>query len=227
MVGSQAPTAHDEDARGADAPDAATVPADGDSTRRRLVEAAATVFAERGYDGARVQEIARRAGLTTGAIYANFSGKADLLLAVVTEMGGRELDDLILLAGRSTDSGESPSMLDLLVDLGASLAGPDDATAHQRESALLFEAFAAARRDPDVAKFLVDHVDGQQALLRAVVTIIKDSGELADAVEPDAFVRFCQVLAVGSLVLDAVGVPPVEPAAWRALLERIADAARP
>ena len=42
------------------APDAAR-----DEIGERLVEAAAAVFSERGYDGARVQEIARRAGLTT------------------------------------------------------------------------------------------------------------------------------------------------------------------
>ena len=50
-----------------------------DETRARLVDAAAEVFSERGYDGAGVQEIARRAGLTTGAIYGRFTGKAELL----------------------------------------------------------------------------------------------------------------------------------------------------
>lgn len=207
-----------------------TVPADGDSTRRRLVEAAAVVFAERGYDGARVQEIARRAELTTGAIYANFSGKADLLLAVVTEMGGRELDDLVegRLTARAPASDEPRSMLDLLADLGASLAEPDaDDGERRREAALLFEVFAAARRDPDVATFLVDHMDGQQSLLRRVVEFIQSEGELSDDIDPEAFVRFCQVLAVGSLVLDAVGVPPVDPDAWRDLVHTIAAAARP
>ena len=53
------------------------------SVRERLVAAAAEVFAERGYEGARVQEIVRRAGLSTGAIYTNFRNKADLLLAAV------------------------------------------------------------------------------------------------------------------------------------------------
>ena len=51
--------------------------------RARLIEAAADVFAEKGYEGAGVQEIARRAGLTTGAIYSRFSGKADLLAATI------------------------------------------------------------------------------------------------------------------------------------------------
>ena len=39
-----------------------------DSTRQRLLEAATEVFLEKGYEGTRVAEVARRAGLTTGAI---------------------------------------------------------------------------------------------------------------------------------------------------------------
>ena len=43
-----------------------------------LIQAAAEVFAERGYAGAGVAEIARRAGVTTGAIYSRYSGKSVL-----------------------------------------------------------------------------------------------------------------------------------------------------
>src|SRR5947208_216480 len=56
--------------------------------RERLLDAAADVFAEQGYDRARVQDIARRAGLSTGAIYGNFRDKADLLADAI-EMGMR------------------------------------------------------------------------------------------------------------------------------------------
>lgn len=51
-------------------------------TRRRLLDAAATVFAHRGFDGATVEEIARQAGATTGALYSNFAGKEALFLAL-------------------------------------------------------------------------------------------------------------------------------------------------
>ena len=52
-----------------------------DTTRQRLLDAATEVFLEKGYEGTRVAEIARRAGLTTGAIYGNFESKAELLTA--------------------------------------------------------------------------------------------------------------------------------------------------
>jgi len=54
-------------------------------TRRRLLEAAESVFARRGFHGASVEEIAREAGATTGALYSNFAGKEDLFLALFEE----------------------------------------------------------------------------------------------------------------------------------------------
>lgn len=46
----------------------------------RLLEAAKTVFARRGFRGASVDEIAREAGATTGALYASFASKEELFL---------------------------------------------------------------------------------------------------------------------------------------------------
>src|SRR5471030_1504302 len=52
-------------------------------TVSRLLDAADAVIAEKGFQRATLEEIAGRAGLTTGAIYSNFGGKEDLFLAVV------------------------------------------------------------------------------------------------------------------------------------------------
>jgi AcrR family transcriptional regulator len=53
------------------------------ATRLRLLDAAETVFARRGFHGASVDEISREAGATTGALYANFAGKEDLFLELL------------------------------------------------------------------------------------------------------------------------------------------------
>ncbi len=53
------------------------------ATKERLLDAAAIVFMESGYERATVADIARRAGVTVGAIYSNFTGKADMLLEVM------------------------------------------------------------------------------------------------------------------------------------------------
>ena len=52
-------------------------------TRARLIEAAAEVIGERGYERTSLAEVAARAGMTRGAIYNNFESKDELLLAFV------------------------------------------------------------------------------------------------------------------------------------------------
>ncbi|HUR85563.1 MAG TPA: TetR family transcriptional regulator, partial [Solirubrobacteraceae bacterium] len=54
-------------------------------TRRLLLDAARAVFAERGFHGAAVEDVASRAGFTRGAFYANFTDKADALLTLHEE----------------------------------------------------------------------------------------------------------------------------------------------
>jgi len=62
-------------------------------TRRRLLDAAEVVFAQRGFHGASVDEIAREAGATTGALYSNFSGKEDLFLAMFERSAQADVSD--------------------------------------------------------------------------------------------------------------------------------------
>jgi len=52
-------------------------------TRAALVEAAAAVIGEKGYERASLEEIAARAGMTRGAVYGNFKNKEELFLALI------------------------------------------------------------------------------------------------------------------------------------------------
>jgi len=73
---SRAPTAHEPKSRKRR------------DTVRRLVDAAAAVIAEKGFQRASLDEIAARAGMTKGAIYSNFETKQHLFWAV---LGSRQL----------------------------------------------------------------------------------------------------------------------------------------
>ncbi len=53
----------------------------GSDTRETIVEEARKLFAERGYDGATIGEIARRAGIAEGTIYRHFDSKEELFFA--------------------------------------------------------------------------------------------------------------------------------------------------
>jgi AcrR family transcriptional regulator len=53
--------------------------------REAILRSARTVFLRSGYHGTTVEAVAREAGLTIGAIYSRFDGKADLFLALLEE----------------------------------------------------------------------------------------------------------------------------------------------
>src|SRR5207244_12315855 len=55
------------------------------TARERLLDAAMAELRERGYEGTSLQAIARRAGLTKGAVYWSFRNKRDLFLTLVEE----------------------------------------------------------------------------------------------------------------------------------------------
>lgn len=75
-------------------------------TRDALVDAAAEVFVERGFQGASVESIAERAGFTRGAFYSNFESKehlfAELLQRRVYDIYARMATDAI--TGERVDS---------------------------------------------------------------------------------------------------------------------------
>jgi AcrR family transcriptional regulator len=51
-------------------------------TRAKLIEIAAQLSEEKGYEGVTMQEVARRAGMSNGAIYGNFKNREDLLSSI-------------------------------------------------------------------------------------------------------------------------------------------------
>ncbi len=50
--------------------------------QRQILDAAVEAFAEKGFHGARISDVARRAGVADGTIYLYFRSKEDLLLSV-------------------------------------------------------------------------------------------------------------------------------------------------
>src|SRR3954465_11689131 len=53
-----------------------------DRTRTKLLEAARWLIREKGYEHTTLEEIAERAGMTTGAIYGNFKNRDELFISL-------------------------------------------------------------------------------------------------------------------------------------------------
>ncbi len=67
-----------------------------DQRRREIAEAAARVFAERGFQGATNREIAAAAGISPGLIYWYFESKEDLFTAVFEQVAPFRLEQSLL-----------------------------------------------------------------------------------------------------------------------------------
>src|SRR3954447_24681427 len=53
-----------------------------DRTRAKLLEAARSLIREKGHEHTTLEDIAEKAGMTTGAIYGNFRNRDDLFIAL-------------------------------------------------------------------------------------------------------------------------------------------------
>jgi len=185
-----------------------------DPIRERLVAAAALVFSEKGYDGARVQEIAKRAGLTTGAIYGRFTGKAALLRAAIESYSNHEMDDLFASSrfeGRAAD---------ILTTVGSHLVTRTPTT----EQALLLEAFVASRRDPEVKKVVRDLIEERGRHMAALVAQAKKDGHVAHELDELAVIRFCHAVGLGFLLFEAIDISLPDAAPWESLIARMVAA---
>lgn len=181
----------------------------------RLLRAAAEVFAERGYDRAGVAEIARRAGVTTGAIYSRYAGKAELLAAAIETHSTDELDALFAdhrFEGRAED---------VLAIAGSHLVDRSTTAVDEHGSALLSEAFIAARRDPAVAALLRADVMDRQDKLRFIIEAAKESGGISPDLDTEALVTFCHALGFGFVLLDAVDMPMPATEPWERLIAHL------
>ena len=185
-----------------------------EETKGRVLDGAAAVFAEQGFEGARMAQIAKAAGLSVGAIYNHYPSKAELLAAVIERHSADELNRLL--------AAERPaSVLDLIAAQGRLLdQGPVAAP-------LLAEVILAGRRDPEAAQVLLEEVAGREALMADFLRRAQAAGQMVEGVEPEVVARFCLMLGLGSLLVRAIDLPSTDADAWASFIARLIDSFRP
>lgn len=198
-------------------PAAPPEPVDGDPLGARLLAAATEEFARQGYAGARVAEIARRAGVTTGAIYSRYRGKAELLAEAIDHATSGEFDRLF------SDHRFEGRMEDILRIAGSGLVdrGRTSDRAPSPGSGLLLESFAAARHEPDVAALVRSRMGDRHRRLAQVVDAAKATGGIDRDLDTTALVTFCHAVALGFLLLEVVELPLPDHRSWEELIERL------
>jgi AcrR family transcriptional regulator len=152
-------------------------------TRRRLLDLAAQLFVDHGYDAVSMRDIASAAKLTKGAVYGHFRSKGQLLVEVIR-----------------WKIAESDQAIDF-VEVSASLER-GAALIHQetsRDTRLLeVDAAAAARHDPEVAAGL------RSLYLERHAQICAAMCELAD---PDTAAWVVTALTAGVGMKESTGLP--------------------
>lgn len=189
----------------ASAPD---VPSEADDRiRAALLDAAAAVFAERGYDGTRIQEVVRRAGLSTGAVYGRFASKDDLLREAVISHATPHVRGMPAGTTRVAD----------LVERLATRTTPDLA----EHEALLLEAYVSARRHPEIA----DAIEQANRRWRQEAAPLTEAARRDGSLDPDldeqAVLFLVRVLRLGLLLHRASSLPEPNAETWSELVARV------
>ena len=183
------------------------VPQYKEEARKRIVEAALRVFAEKGYHEATMEEVADKLGVSEGAIYLYFKSKRELFKA--TGQSDRQRGEQII---RSLYRNADPvgSYVDSLTSLHEE---------YVLMSGLIFDLFAEASRDVSFRKIIREGFDGSRKILQEFLRELGKRGMIGT----DADVHFISMgllaLSYGYIISRVLGVEKEE--AKRAWAEAI------
>ena len=180
-----------------------------DELNEKLLHAAAEVFAENGYEKAGVAEIARRAGVTTGAIYSRYSGKAELLVEAV--------DRHLLTQLHSLHS--NASAVDVLSHLGDHLL--DDLS---DGTGLFLEAVVAAKRDPELAERLRDVLQSEENKLRDLIHEAISQEGADSEIDQLALMRLAHAIGFGMTLTRTIGLELPSREDWTTVINLVIEA---
>ncbi len=155
-----------------------------------ILEAALDVFAERGLAGARVEDIATRAGVSKGTVYLYFSGKEELFREALSDKVARTLEGL----SSAAPPGEPVGRLVRFIDAyWQHLRRPHFASMYR----LLL---AEIHQFPDLTRFYAEEVSGK--VIDLLAEILREGVDTGDFRSTDPLVASRMI--VGLLVQHAV-----------------------
>ena len=173
--------------------------AEGRHAREELLTAALHVFARRGYEQAGVDEIATEAGYSKGALYWHFSGKEELLTALLDERIDASAREMVALLQ------SAPPDRDMSVEAARAFARR---LREQREAVLLDrEYWSLAIRDPALrARYIARQTDLRRALAAALQARMRHLGTPDLPMGADQVARIVMTV-IGGLAVDELIEP--------------------
>jgi AcrR family transcriptional regulator len=174
-----------------------------ETTRERILTAAARLFAEQGFAGASMPAIAKLSGITAGAIYRHFASKADLLLEVVK----RALRALPLSLEGSSEAND----IAMLPEVAARYTDPALKLLRQ----LSLEVHTAASRDEEVRRLLYAYDEQVIRRIRDLIATAQRAGTFSKDRDLEFTARALAVFLMGLNHMDTLYPHLVGDRAWR------------
>ena len=174
-------------------------------TRELLLDAAAKVFARKGYAAATLDDVGGETGMTKGAVYWHFATKADLFHALVQSRASQQLDGMperVEAALAMNDPKEGLARI-----LALQLAGVKSDPAFSR----LFLEFLAESRDPAVRDRVAEVYRNSHAFTADLTHNLRKQGRVSEKVEPEAFAVLWSALLDGLALLSLVDPDRIDP----------------
>jgi AcrR family transcriptional regulator len=170
-------------------------------TRAELIATAGSVFAQRGYEGASVEEIAEQAGYSHGAVYSNFAGKSDLFLAVFERYMADRAQELAATQQGIAEDAPLKTRARALADQWMERFADD------RESFLLhLEFLAASRREPELAERFGSRSASLRETIAAFIAHHQEKEEAEAPLPPADLALVLRALGIG-LAIEALVSP--------------------
>jgi AcrR family transcriptional regulator len=118
-------------------------------TRRRVMDAAADVFGEKGFRAASLYDVAERAGHTIGAVYSNFASKDELFRSLMVERLRLVEADLEAAASYAPPDGVVTGSREQRLEGALDQIAASENLVPPRWWRLLYEYRSSAAADPD------------------------------------------------------------------------------
>ena len=141
------------------------------TTKERILEAALTLFAENGYDGTSVEQIATEVGIKAPSLYKHYKGKEDILNALIDSAEVRYEE----MFGSEKNTGKVPQNIEefIKVTMGRIEFTIKDPVIRKTRMLLVQEQF----RNERIAEVTTRHqLDGIQRMFAKIVEGMMDAG---------------------------------------------------
>ncbi|MFJ8537898.1 TetR/AcrR family transcriptional regulator [Streptomyces sp. NPDC093591] len=181
-----------------------------DARRRQILDGAAICFARNGFHATSMQDVLKEVDLSAGAVYRYFSGKEELIGAIVAEVLG-SVRAAFEEAARQTPPPPPDELITSV--LGRTLAARDSLVVDGRPAfpRLVIQVWTETLRNEELAAVLREGYGSVRASWSKIVEGYQKAGMMRTDVEPDHVARTMISAVLGFIAQQSLfGPAPVE-----------------